>query len=125
MINENENDSDGIINVIKYLHQYVPYHGDEEERRYGDQAVVGDQLSVERGINGHMSLANGFIPEEKAKGLHFEIADWHAGNKFLEVNILNVFTRKNTMLTFMSLSYNILVLIYLSTHFYFSTGRLF
>ena len=50
----------------------------------------GDQLSVERGINGHMSLANGFSPDDRLDGLHFEIADWHAGNKFLEIFIFNL-----------------------------------
>ena len=34
-----------------------------------------------------MSLANRFTPEERGEGLHFEVADWHAGNKFLEVCI--------------------------------------
>ena len=54
------------------------------------QGLVDDQLSVERGINGHMSLANGFSPDDRLDGLHFEIADWHAGNKFLEVLIFNL-----------------------------------
>ena len=40
---------------------------------------------MERAVNGHMSLANGFTLEERVEGLHFEVADWHAGNKFLEV----------------------------------------
>ena len=48
--------------------------------------MVGDQLTVERAVNGHASLSNGFTPEECLDGLHFEIADWHAGNKFLQVN---------------------------------------
>jgi len=85
MIHENENDADGIIKVLKTLHQYVPHNGDEQERKYNDQGVVGDQLSVERAVNGHASLSNGFTPEEQLEGLHFEIADWHSGNKFLEV----------------------------------------
>ena len=58
---------------------------DNEEPVYGNQGVVGDQLTVERAINGHMSLSNGFTAEERIEGLHFEVADWHAGNKFLEV----------------------------------------
>ena len=37
-------------------------------------------------MNGHASLSNGFTPEECLDGLHFQIADWHAGNKFLQVN---------------------------------------
>ena len=85
MIYENENDADGILRVLQELHQYVPFDGDDDERVYGQQGVVGDQLSVERGVNGHCSLANGFTPEERLEGLHFEIADWHGGNKFTKV----------------------------------------
>lgn len=88
MIYENENDADGILNILRSLHNYVPYSGDDEDRKYGEQGIVGDQLSVERAVNGHMSLANGFTPEERAEGLHFEVADWHAGNKFLDVCII-------------------------------------
>lgn len=87
MIYENENDADGILRVLQELHQYVPHHGEDDDRVYGEQRVVGDQLSVERAVNGYCSLANGFTPEERPAGLHFEIADWHAGNKFLEVKL--------------------------------------
>lgn len=88
MIHESENDSDGILKILRELHKYVPFYGEDAERVYGEQGVVGDQLSVERGVNGLMSLANGFTPEDCAKGLQMEIADWHAGNKFLEVQMI-------------------------------------
>ena len=84
MIYENENDADGILRVLQELHQYVPFDGDDDERVYGKQGVVGDQLSVERGVNGHCSLAMA-TPLERLEGLHFEITDWHGGNKFTEV----------------------------------------
>lgn len=48
MIYENENDADGILRVLQELHQFVSHHGDDENRMYGEQGVVGDQLSVER-----------------------------------------------------------------------------
>ena len=48
--------------------------------------MVGDQLTIKRSVNGHAAPSNGFTPEERLEGLHFEIADWHAGNKFLQVN---------------------------------------
>ena len=73
------------MHVLPELHQYVLFYGDDDERVYGRQGVVGDQLSVERGVNGHCSLANGFTPEERLEGLHFEIADWHGGHNFTEV----------------------------------------
>lgn len=88
MIYENENDADGILAVLRDLHKYVPFFGDEEDRQYGELGVVGDQLTVERAVNGHNFITNGFLPEERLEGLHFEIADWHAGNKFLEVGYI-------------------------------------
>lgn len=74
------------MEIIKELHKYVPFSGDDEERVYSDQGVVGDQLTIKRSVNGHAAPSNGFTPEERLEGLHFEIADWHAGNKFLQVN---------------------------------------
>ncbi len=73
------------MNILKSLHKYVPFCEVDEKKCYGEQGIVGDQLSVERAVNGHVSLANGFTAEERLEGLHFEVADWHAGNKFLEV----------------------------------------
>ena len=87
MIYHNENDADGIQQVLTNLHQYVSYYGEDSERVYSSQGLVADQLSVERGVNALFELANGFTPEEKLEGLHLEIADWHAGNKFLKVRI--------------------------------------
>ncbi len=87
MIYENENDADGIVEVLKNLHQYVPQCGEGEERKYGHQGIVGDQLTIERAVNSHVSIANGFSPEERLDGLHFEIADWHSGYRFLQVNL--------------------------------------
>ena len=57
MLYHNENDSDGIQQV----------------------------LTAQRGVNALFELANGFTPDERLEGLHLEIADWHAGNKFLKV----------------------------------------
>lgn len=84
----NENSADGILEILKELHKYVPFSGEGEQKSYADQGVVGDQLTVERAVNGHASLSNGFTTEERLDGLHFQIADWHAGNKFLQVNII-------------------------------------
>ena len=81
---ENENDSDGIKEVLKVLHKFVPYAGDEN-RIYAEQGNVGDQLSVERAVNCMLQLSNGFTPEERLDGLHFECGDFHGGMKFLQV----------------------------------------
>lgn len=81
----NENDADEIQKAIQCLHKYVPFYGEDDERVYASHGVVADQLSVERGVNAFYEISNGFTPEERLEGLHLEIADWHAGNKFLKV----------------------------------------
>lgn len=85
MLYHNENDSDGIQQVLTALYQYVSYYGDGDDRVYSSQGLVADQLSVERGVNALFELSNGFTPEERLEGLHLEIGDWHAGNRFLKV----------------------------------------
>ena len=79
-----ENDSNGIIQILKKFHKFVPCDNKQNQNRevtedeleredankepvLGEQGIVGDQLSVERGINGHMSLSNGFTKEEVLK----------------------------------------------------------
>ena len=83
---ENENDANGMNNILHKLHKYVLFTSEEQHREYSSQPIVGDQLTVERAVNGHMSLQNGFTPEEQLEGLYLEIADWHAGNKALSVS---------------------------------------
>lgn len=59
--------------------------GDAEKRVYSGQAVVGDQVSIERGANAQYNLANGFTPLERFENIHFEIADFHSEMKFMQV----------------------------------------
>jgi hypothetical protein len=82
---ENENEADGFRKILNHLQQFVPSYFDGKKDTCGEQAVVGDQLTVERGVNSLMEVSNGFTPEERNEGIHFEIADFHGGMKFLEV----------------------------------------
>ena len=74
--------------ILEQLHQYVAHYGNEKTKKFMEQAVVGNQLTVERGVNGLLDVANAFTPEERREGLHFEVADFHGGMKFLEVKIV-------------------------------------
>ena len=77
-----------MTSILRELHhEYVAHHGRGKKRVYADQAIVGDQLTVERGVNTHNTLNNAFTPEEKLEGLHFEVADWHGVNKALGVRV--------------------------------------
>ncbi len=80
-----ENDKDGINQILASLQSYQVFVGDGEERVYNEQGAVGDQLSVERGANAQFNLANGFTPQERFDKLHFETADFHAEMKFMQV----------------------------------------
>eukprot|EP00795_Rhopilema_esculentum_P010018 gene10018-18649_t len=71
--------------ILETVHQYVPCYEVQGEKHFSSQAIVGDQLTVERGVNGLMDVSNGFTSEERREGLHFEIADFHGGIKFLEL----------------------------------------
>ncbi len=71
--------------ILETIHQYVPSYEFQGDKKFSSQAIVGDQLTVERGVNGLMDVCNGFTAEERREGLHFEIADFHGGIKFLEV----------------------------------------
>ena len=82
----NENSADGMNEILKELHKYVPYHGDGMKRNMETRLyIVGDQLTVEHGVNSHNTLTNGFTPKDRLGRLHFEIADWHGVNKCLSV----------------------------------------
>ena len=54
-IYENENELNGMNKILKQLHEFVAFVGDGEEREYYHQAVVGDQLTVERAVNAHIT----------------------------------------------------------------------
>lgn len=73
--------------MLEELHKYVPKYDANGTEKYSTQALVADQLSVERGVNALLQISNGFTPKERLEGLHIEVADWHAGNKFIKVCI--------------------------------------
>ena len=85
MIYEDENKADGMQNILDHLQQYVPKFEKDGEIEFAGQGIVGDQLTVERGTNGLFEVLNGFTAAERHDGIHFEIADFHGGIKFLEV----------------------------------------
>ena len=73
--------------LLKELYDFVPFTGDDEYGIYSDQGIVGDQLTIERAVNGHASLRNGFTSKQRSKGQRFKIAEWHAGNRFFSSTV--------------------------------------
>lgn len=62
---------------------------EEENKHFSEVGLVGDELTIERGVNCLLSLSNGFTAEERLDGIHLEIADWHTDLKFLDVGSLS------------------------------------
>ena len=77
--------SSGMQEVLTHLHSYAPCDNVENPTHFSYQGVVGDQLTVERGVNSLLQLSNGLTAKERLNGLHLEVADFHGGMKFLQV----------------------------------------
>ena len=72
-------------NILDMLQKYVPEYEENYQLKCVEQGIVGDQLTVERGVNAIFEVANGFTAKDRHDGIHFEMADFHGGMKFLEV----------------------------------------
>ena len=92
MLFENENSNEGMQAVLHELHSYVPYadiknhttvngvdeqgvaithNVIEKQKRFSTQGIVGDQLSVEQGVNSLMQIVNGLTPDDRKDRIHF------------------------------------------------------
>ena len=58
--------------------------------------LVGDQLTVERGVNVIEAVQNSFTPEERLERIHMKIADRHSAVTFLNVT-KNFYTIKGNV----------------------------
>ncbi|XP_065060378.1 uncharacterized protein LOC135687680 isoform X2 [Rhopilema esculentum] len=85
MIYEDENDTSGMQKVKTKLHGYAPCNDSVNPVEFVEQGVVGDQLTVECGVSCLFQLENCVTEKERLDGLYLEVADFHAGMKFLQV----------------------------------------
>ena len=53
---KNENKGEDMIDILRYLQGLVPSHGEGDEEKFERISVVGDQLTVERGVEGKFSV---------------------------------------------------------------------
>ena len=85
----NENTTEGMTEMLKKIHSYVPSSGPDVRGKtwYQDVGLVGDQLTVERAVNCMLSMTNAFTSEERLEGMHVEISDWHSEMNFLSVRV--------------------------------------
>lgn len=75
-----------MIDIIRELHQLVPMVTEADGNEVFDRVpVVGDQKTMERGVEAQFSVKNAYTKSRRLEGLFFQLADWHHENKFLSV----------------------------------------
>ena len=84
---KNENKGEDMIDILRYIRGVVPSHGEADEEQFERNPVFGDQLTVERGVEGQFSVSNACRPGRRFEGIYFQLADWHHENKFLDVSL--------------------------------------
>ncbi|XP_065055033.1 uncharacterized protein LOC135683648 [Rhopilema esculentum] len=94
MIYTNSNESAEMEEIMKEIHsKYVPCNNG----KCSSLAIVGDQGTVERGVNVLLQLSNGFDEVEWLDGLHLKVGDFHAGMKFLQFGYDQFYNAKSVM----------------------------
>ena len=76
-----------MLDILQQIRGYSPnLENCEQNLKCKSIPIVGDQLTVERGVNIIEAVQNSFTIEEKLEGVHMEIADWHTAVTFLNVS---------------------------------------
>lgn len=88
---KSENKSEEMLDILKKLQGYCPMVEINDDVTLMESVpVVGDQLTVERGVNVIEAVQNSYTSLERLDGIHMEIADWHAVVTFLNVSSVTV-----------------------------------
>lgn len=84
VIFKDENLGEEMIDIIRGLHGMVPtVEGPGGQEKFDRVPVVGDQKTMERGVEAQFSVRNAYTKSRRLEGLFFQLADWHHENKFL------------------------------------------
>ena len=74
-----------MLDILKQIRGYSPNLENVDQNVHKCIAIVGDQLTIERGVSVIEVVHNSYTPEENLEGIHMEVADWHAAVTFLNV----------------------------------------
>lgn len=79
-----------MIDIVRDLHELVPVVGKDKENEVFDRVpIIGDQKTIERGVESQFSVQNAYTKSRRLEGIFFQLADWHHENKFLSVITTN------------------------------------
>ena len=91
VIFKSENKSEEMLDILQQIRGYSPNLDTADQTVRKSIPIVGDQLTVERGVNVIQAIQNAYTPEEKLEGIHMEIADWHTAVTFFEFKGMQYF----------------------------------
>ena len=82
---KDDNLGDEMIDIMRELHEKVPAVTEPDGKEVFDRIpVVGDQKTMERGVEAQFSVKNAYTRSQRLEGF-FQLADWHHEKKFLLV----------------------------------------
>lgn len=100
VILENENTSDGMVEILTHLHQYIPQSTFYEDRQLSDGTLErvekanmrqillgGDQLTAARARSAIKAKMNSQTPAKQLLGIVPVMEDWHTKAHFLGVSL--------------------------------------
>ena len=82
VVKENPSTCKGVIEIMKYLHRYTPKDG---EGKPWPVICHGDQLSVERMVEGKIAMSSSTLPEDRLEGLIPRPQNFHKRVVLLQV----------------------------------------
>ncbi|KAK3721664.1 hypothetical protein QZH41_013812 [Actinostola sp. cb2023] len=76
IIFKDENLGEDMIDIVRYLHRWVPSTNENEDEEIFDRVpIVGDQKTMERGVEAQFSVSNAYSTRRKLEGVFFQLAD--------------------------------------------------
>ena len=66
-----------MIDIVRELHGLVPIVLENGKEVFDRVPVVGDQKTLERGVEAQFSVRNAYSKTRRLEGLFFQLADWH------------------------------------------------
>ena len=84
VIKENENTTEGMAKIVKYLHQYVP--GQDDPDKLVPIISAGDLLTCERENSAVENKRDQASATKRLEGLQPQISDFHTSGNFMQVS---------------------------------------
>lgn len=91
VLKKNECKNEDMVDICKFLHQYVPGHDTDSQSKLSKLLSGGDYLSFERHKQAQMSLKDDENPSLRLEGLVPKMEEFHNQAEFLRVCINDLF----------------------------------